>query len=186
MTKKKAIGNDTKDLDFYDSIVENWTCNKYKFKDERQRKFAHYLALGMKPYPAALKAGYSETYAKSGVYKVLGVGKKKGTPLEEKVQGISKSFRDTYPEFCANMLPDISYFERRIVEKLVDDPDSLDSVKAKVVRDMKRSAGVLQEEGRPIQFIPVQVAIQIQQVVDRQQNQPKQITADEIVDVEEG
>jgi hypothetical protein len=50
---------------------------------------------------------------------------------------------------------------------------------------MKRSAGVLQEESKPVQFIKVDTLVQIQQVVDSQQA-PKQIEADEIVDVENG
>lgn len=163
MSKKNK---DTKDLDFYDSIVENWTCNKYHFTSEKQKRLAHYLSLGMKPRPAALRAGYSERYANSHVYRLLKLNK----DFCEKVSQISKNFRDTYPEFTASMLPDIAYLERRIVEKLVDDPDSLDSVKAKVIRDMKRSAGVLQDEPRAIQFIPVNVAIQVQAHIDQQQS----------------
>jgi len=182
LSKKTKKSNDDQKMDFYDWYIENSGFPLKDFKDERQRKFYHYLALGMKPYPACRKAGYAENYCKSGIYSTLGVDKEGS----KKVSQISKNFRDTYPEFCANMLPDIAYMERRIVEKLVDNPDSLDAVKSKLVRDIKRSAGVLQEEARPVQFIPVQVAIQIQQVVDQQQNQPKRITADEIVDIEEG
>jgi len=109
----------------------------------------------MKPYPAALRAGYSKSYAKSGIYETLGLKK----DLYKKVQGISKNFREVYPEFCTNMLPDIAYIERRIVEQLVEKPEDMDAVKAKVVRDMKRSAGVLGDDHvRPVQ-VQVNLAV---------------------------
>jgi hypothetical protein len=145
--------NDKDLMAWYDAVVENWICEKYTFKSEKQRKLAHYLALGLKPYKAALRAGYSKGYAKGGVYELLRINKK----FKGKVEGIISNFRDTYPEFCKNMLPEISYVERRIVEQLVDKPETMDAVKAKVIRDMKRSAGVLGDD----HVKPVQVQINL-------------------------
>ena len=39
--------------------------------DERRKKFAKYIAQGMAKYPAAIKAGYSENYAKSSSCKIM-------------------------------------------------------------------------------------------------------------------
>ena len=138
---------------WYDTVVENWTCEKYKFTSEKQRKLAHYLALGLKPYKAALRAGYSKGYARGGVYELLKINKK----FRAKVDGVISNFRESYPDFCKNMLPEISYVERRIVENLVDKPEDMDAVKAKVIRDMKRSAGVLGDD----QAKPVMVQINL-------------------------
>jgi hypothetical protein len=92
-------------------------------------------------------------FANSGVYELLKINKE----FRGKVEGIISNFRETYPDFCKNMLPEISYVERRIVEQLVDNPEGMDAVRAKVVRDMKRSAGVLADDGAK----PVQVQINL-------------------------
>jgi hypothetical protein len=147
--------NDKDLLDWYDSVVENWICEKYTFSTEKQKKLAHYLALGVKPRPAALRAGYSMRYANSGVYELLKINKK----FRGKVSGIVSNFRESYPEFCKNMLPEISYVERRIVENLVDKPEDMDAVKAKILRDVKKSAGVLADDGAKPVLVQINLAL---------------------------
>jgi len=185
MTKKQLTRtektNDKDKLAWYDSVVENWVCEQYTFKSEKQRKLAHFLALGVRPRPAALRAGYSKRYANSGVYELLKINK----AFRGKVKGITKNFRDTYPEFCTNMLPEISYVERRIVEQLVDKPEEMDAVKAKVIRDMKKSAGVLGDD----HIRPVQVQINLA-VLQRSQEEYLEgefdVAESTVIEVEEG
>ena len=42
-----------------------------KLKEDRQRKFCEYVAQGLNAYRAAIKAGYSEKYAKTDAHKLL-------------------------------------------------------------------------------------------------------------------
>jgi hypothetical protein len=170
MSKKR---NDGKQIDLYDTIVDEWTSDAVHFTSEKQKKLAHYLALGVKPRPAALRAGYSKRYANSGVYSLLKMNKK----FCEKVSTVSKHLRESYPEFCENMLPEIAWIERKIVEKLADNPDELDAVKAKVMRDVKRTAGVLSDEHSKIQqFVRIDQLIHVQGILAEHQA-PERIEA---------
>ncbi len=141
LTKTKN-SNDKDSSAWYDSIVENWACELYQFRSEKQAKLAHYLALGLRPRPAALRAGYSKRFANSGVYELLKINKE----FRGKVDGIIKNFRESYLEFSQNMLPDIAWIERRELQELIKDPDRLNAVNAKVMRDLKRTANVLESE----------------------------------------
>jgi hypothetical protein len=137
--------NDKDNLDLYDTIVREWASDAVHFTSEKQKRLAHYLALGIKPRQAALRAGYSMRYANSGVYELLKINKK----FRGKVDTISKNFRESYLEFSQSMLPDIAWIERRELQELIKDPDRLNAVNAKVMRDIKRTANVLESEYGP-------------------------------------
>ncbi len=147
MAKKDLtkINNNKNNLDLYDTIVREWASDAVHFTSEKQKRLAHYLALGIKPRQAALRAGYSMRYANSGVYELLKINKK----FRGKVDTISKNFRESYLEFSQSMLPDIAWIERRELQELIKDPDRLNAVNAKVMRDLKRTANVLESEYAP-------------------------------------
>ena len=132
-------------LDLYDTIVNEWECIIIRFKSEKQKKLAHYLAFGLNPRQAALRSGYSERFANSGVYELLKINK----DFCEKVGIVRKNFRESYIKFSENVLPDIAWIERRELEELIKNPDRLNAVNARLMRDLKRSVGVLDSEYSP-------------------------------------
>ncbi len=103
MAKKglTKINNDKNNLDLYDTIVREWASDTVHFPSEKQKRLAHYLALGLKPRQAALRSGYSKRFANSGVYQLLKINKK----FRTKVDSISTNFRESYLEFSQSMLP---------------------------------------------------------------------------------
>jgi hypothetical protein len=150
MTKNRNIpttqdSNKNGQLDLYDTLVNGWECMIIQFKSEKQKKLAHYLAFGLNPRQAALRSGYSKRFANSGVYELLKINKDYG----EKVGIVRKNFRESYIKFSENVLPDIAWIERRELEELIKNPDRLNAVNARLMRDLKRSAGVLDSEYKP-------------------------------------
>ena len=57
-----------------------------KLNEDRQRKFCEYVAQGLNAYRAAIKAGYSEKYAKTDAHKLLEKNEKEIKALKPIVQ----------------------------------------------------------------------------------------------------
>lgn len=57
-----------------------------KLNEDRQRKFCEYVAQGLNAYRAAIKAGYSEKYAKTNSHKLLEKNEKEIEALKPIVQ----------------------------------------------------------------------------------------------------
>ena len=57
-----------------------------KLNEDRQRKFCEYVAQGLNAYRAAIKAGYSEKYAKTDSHKLLEKNEKEIEALKPIVQ----------------------------------------------------------------------------------------------------
>ena len=57
-----------------------------KINEDRQRKFCEYVAQGLNAYRAAIKAGYSEKYAKTNSHKLLEKNEKEIEALKPIVQ----------------------------------------------------------------------------------------------------
>lgn len=175
---KTKSSNKTDELDAMDTFICDMPINLKAKESEREKKLRHYLAFGLKPYSAALRAGYSVSYAKKQIYRRL----RKDEELQSNVAATRAKIRERYLDFATDALPEIAWVEKRILSKLAANPDGITPTTAKVMRDLKKSAKVLSDDHPQIELIPVQVALQIQAIVQSQQEQPHKVT---VVDVED-
>ena len=49
-------------------------------------------------------------------------------------------------DFATDCLPEVAWIEKKVLSRLAENPDALNPTTAKVMRDLKKSAGVLREE----------------------------------------
>ena len=81
-----------------------------KLKEDRQRKFCEYVAQGLNAYRAAIKAGYSEKYAKTDAHKLLEKNEKEIEALRPVVKKtLEKEFTYSVKE-SVNKLCEIQEF----------------------------------------------------------------------------
>jgi hypothetical protein len=134
MTDEKANKSNTpKDLSVITAESEKNTLDNLPTTETREDKFIRNLYLFKTPYEAAIKSGYSENYASSGIY-----AKMKGKKFMEKVvqYAIENDIRS---------LPKIAYIENQILDHLVENP--LETPKyVHTIRQKKRIAGVLGDD----------------------------------------
>ena len=76
-----------------------------KLNENRQRKFCEYVAQGLNAYRAAIKAGYSEKYAKTDSHKLLEKNKKEIEALRPVVKKtLEKEFtysvKESFNKLC--------------------------------------------------------------------------------------
>ena len=76
-----------------------------KLNEDRQRKFCEYVAQGLNAYRAAIKAGYSEKYAKTDAHKLLEKNEKEIEALKPIVQKtLEKEFtysvKESFNKLC--------------------------------------------------------------------------------------
>ena len=76
-----------------------------KLNEDRQRKFCEYVAQGLNAYRAAIKAGYSEKYAKTNSHKLLEKNEKEIEALKPIVQEtLEKEFtysvKESFNKLC--------------------------------------------------------------------------------------
>ena len=76
-----------------------------KLNEDRQRKFCEYVAQGLNAYRAAIKAGYSEKYAKTDSHKLLERNEKEIEALRPIVQKtLEKEFtysvKESFNKLC--------------------------------------------------------------------------------------
>jgi hypothetical protein len=176
---KKNIGNDVGALDAIDTFATDFGVEIDGVEDESDRKLLHYLAFGVPPYRAALRAGKPIHYAKKTIYDKL----KKNKKFQTQIDDIRGKIRERYLAFATDCLPEIAWVERKVLSNLAANPDSINPTTAKIMRDLKKTAGVLVDEPRTPEFMPVRIAIQVQAHLAQQQVNPQQLKTN-IVDAD--
>ena len=150
MTKKK---NDKKSkeldaLEAIDTFTADFGMDIDGVESEEDKKLVHYLAFGLRPRQAALRAGKPGWFANSKVYQLVN----KNKAFQAKIEGVRSNIRERYMDFATDCLPEVAMVEKKILTSLASNPDTINPTTAKVMRDLKKSAGVLQDEtARPVQ-----------------------------------
>jgi phage terminase small subunit len=107
-------------------------------KDERETMFVNLLVAGFSPHQAALKAGYSKSYASSGVYQKL----KKSERLQTKIAAAAPRWSQNYRRFCRAALPEIAEIEANALGEYRKNP-ALAIDKPTLLKQLKQTADVL-------------------------------------------
>jgi hypothetical protein len=187
---KKNIGNDVGALDAIDTFATDFGVEIKGVKpgrpetickgvtEDQVKKLIHYLAFRVKPKQAAERAGFPAWFCKGKVYRLL-----ERKWFQKKITDVRSKIRERYLAFATDCLPEIAFVEKKLLEKLAENPDGITPTTAKVMRDLKKSAGVLVDEPRTSEFVPMQIAISVQAHLAQQQAAPGQIEAD-IVDAD--
>ncbi|MDY6839783.1 MAG: hypothetical protein SWH78_17635 [Thermodesulfobacteriota bacterium] len=138
---KEDKDNETKELipsDIVSEVVADIGANS---KDTRHTKFALYYLLGLSPYQAALRAGYSPSYAKSNMYKRLA----EGGCLRQEIERVLSKIPERYRQICQARLIAVTDIEGKILERCREDPDKA-MKHPQVLKQIKQTAGVLSDE----------------------------------------
>ena len=149
-----------------DQIQEKHTVPEKKEPhedDERETRFIEYLALGLSPLKAGLKAGYAESYARSTLYQ-----KFNNPNFISKIQKYADKLPETRTTLAKLRLPKLHKIEEKFYDKCENDPELFARYSKIAERDYKL-AGLLKEQVQTQILVPVQVAIQVQNVLDDQQ-----------------
>jgi len=144
VTKAKSINSgEIIDPQAVDTVVEDLVAGK---KDPRWQKFLCFWIFGLSAKSAALKAGYSRSYAESGVQKRL-----KDPKVRAQLEAILSNAPQRYRAICRLRLVDIAQVEGALLEQLKDDPEKLLKHPAAVtaVKQIKQSSGVLGHDQQP-------------------------------------
>ena len=133
-------------------------------QEEREQRFIQNLALGMNIKEAALNAGYSKSTANSSVYQ-----KFYSPNFLNKLQEYVKSIPEARAELAKVRLPKLFQLEDKFYQKCSKDPELYAKYSKISERDYKL-AGLLKEEVKAQVIVPIQVAVQLQNVLSEQQN----------------
>jgi hypothetical protein len=148
MTKS---GNDNKELDALEAIdtfTADFGMDIDGVESDEDKKLVHYLAFGLNPRQAALRAGKPGWFANSKVYQLVN----KDEAFKAKIDSVRSNIRERYMDFATDCLPEVALVEKKVLSSLAADPGSINPTTAKVMRDLKKTAGVLQDEtARPVQ-----------------------------------
>jgi hypothetical protein len=106
--------------------------------DQREEKFISLLLMGHSVHSAALKAGFSKSYAKAGIYQRLRTSEN----LQRKIMGANTRWAQNYRKFCMASLPEIQEIESGALEEYRKDP-SLAIDKPTLLKQLKQTANVL-------------------------------------------
>jgi len=154
MTKKTKKSNENIaliDQDMMDQVVADLSVNS---KDKKRDKFIALWIMGLSAYEAARKAGYSESYARSGVQKQL----KRSKNLRERIKDFAKQGPERYRQLCQLRLATIAEVEGAALQEYRDNPRLVIN-KPQLLRQLKQSGGVLSDDTGP--FVPSRTTIQI-------------------------
>lgn len=138
-------------------------------KHPKEDKVLMLVLLGLKPTKAARMSGYSESYSRFGIHRALRESKMFGEKLEQ----ILGEMPSVYRQYCAARLFRIAGIEDKALQKMESDP-TLAIRHPQILRQLKVACGAMVDEHTPQALIPVQVAIQIQNLLQDQQNALKQ------------
>jgi hypothetical protein len=150
MTKKKSNkkNKEIDALEAIDTFTADFGMDIDGIESEEDKKLVHYLAFGLRPRQAALRAGKPGWFANSKVYQLVN----KNKAFQAKIEGVRSNIRERYLDFATDCLPEVALVEKKVLSSLAADPGSINPTTAKVMRDLKKSAGVLQDETvRPVQ-----------------------------------
>ena len=122
-----------------------------------------YLALGYTPTEAGLKAGYAESYAKTDIRRKL-----TSPNFIAKLQKFADKMPEARTTLAKLRLPMLYDLEEKFYQKCENDPVLLAKYGKVAERDYKL-AGLLKEDVKAQILVPVNVAIQVQDVLQAQQ-----------------
>ena len=109
--------------------------------EEREEKFISLLLMGHSVHSAALKAGFSKSYAKAGIYQRLRTSEN----LQKKIMGANTRWAQNYRKFCMASLPEIQEIESGALEEYRKNP-ALAIDKPSLLKQLKQTADVLQAD----------------------------------------
>jgi hypothetical protein len=142
---KKSKGSDSLGQETAVAEVSGGNCTEITDpNDERETIFINLLVGGFSPHQAALKAGYSKSYASSGVYQKL----KKSERLQTKIMQAGPMLARSYRRFTQAALPEIAEIEANALGEYRKDP-KLAITRPALLKQVKIAAGVLNDDQRP-------------------------------------
>ena len=109
-------------------------------KADREHKLIQNLALCDTIQEAALLSGYSESMAKSNIYRIV------------KRPDFQKKLREYYLTNNSTLLPKIIKAESKLVDIVLNDPEKL-SKHNNTIKQMKQAAGILEPDTAPKQQV---------------------------------
>ena len=143
VVKKDKKHNQIKDIvkpEIVDEVVGQIASTSTDKKDKRRDKFLLYWLLGYPVRTAGITAGYKESYAKFGLYEVL-----KQPIVKERLLEITSAMPEKYRALCRLRLGDVAEVEGSVINLMKDDP-KLALKHPQVLKQLKKSAGVLEDE----------------------------------------
>ena len=138
-----------------------------KYSNPRMRKLVSLLASGKQPVEAGLKAGYSENYCRTRLYSMM----KTSNSFRELVEKHAKHSVDLIRNlYKVNLLPRAFDIDEAMLSEFEKDP-KLAMRHPQPLTRIHRIAGTLEDQVPAMQFINIETAIAVQNVLGAQQVQ---------------
>ena len=156
-TKQVGISNNIKDIvdpNVVDEVIAELVSDS---KDKKLDKFLLLWLLGFSGKAAALSAGYSPSYAASGILKQL-----KTPKLRERIEEITSIMPEKYKSLCRLRLIDVAEVEQGILQEMKNNPSKA-MKNPQILRQIKQSSGALADESQPLQSIHIETLQILQQ-----------------------
>ena len=126
-----------------ENVMDEVVCDLITTSNDKRRDtFIAYWLFGLSPNKAALKAGYSKSYAQSGVLKAL----KHSKSLRARIEEFAKIGPERYRQLAQLRLGTIAGIEGAALQEYRANP-RLVIDKPQLLKQIKQSSGVLLEEG---------------------------------------